>query len=31
MITMDFTVAIQEVNNTPSNTGGPENVAKEGA
>ncbi len=31
MITMDFTVAIQEVNNTPSNAGGPENVSKEGA
>jgi hypothetical protein len=31
MITMDFTVAIQEVNNAPANTGGPENVTKEGA
>jgi hypothetical protein len=31
MITMDFTVAIQEVNNAPANTGGPENATKEGA
>jgi hypothetical protein len=31
MITMDFTVAIQETNNPPTNTGGSENATKEGA
>lgn len=31
MITMDFTVAIQETNNPPTNTGGSTNATKEGA